>query len=80
MSSVVRFNRNRIIRLRHGQSVTLVCGTPVVTRRITLRPGQFVVVTCDASQNVIIVGCQTFITGRFVSLRRGQRLIVTCSS
>jgi hypothetical protein len=79
MSSVVRFNRNRVIILRHGQSVTLVCGSPVVTRRITLRPGQFLVVTCDAVPRVVAVACQSFRTGRFVRLRRGQRLIVTCS-
>ena len=78
MSAAVRFKRNRIIRLRRGQSIALVCGKAVVTRRITLSHGQFVVATCDAIPRVIVVGCRSFIVPIFVFLKRGERLVVTC--
>lgn len=74
------FSRARVITLRRGQSVSLVCGIPIVTRRITLRPGQFVVVTCDGSPRVIVVGCRTFRSEIRIRLRIGERLIVRCRS
>ncbi|MEF3303872.1 hypothetical protein [Paenibacillus sp. GYB003] len=72
------FSRARVIRLRRGQSVALVCGFTLVTRRITLRPGQFVVATCDGSPRVIVVGCESFRREIRIHLRVGERLIVRC--
>lgn len=72
------FARDRVIRLHRGQVVRLSCGVPRVTRRITLHPGQFVVVTCDDSSKVVIVGCQSFDRRIRVHLLPGQQLIVRC--
>ncbi|TMV42745.1 hypothetical protein FE783_36940 [Paenibacillus mesophilus] len=74
------FARTRVIRLRRGQSVALVCGFTLVTRRITLRPGQFVVATCDGSPRTIIVGCRSFRREIRIRLRIGERLIIRCHS
>lgn len=76
--AAINFSRSRTIRLRRGQSVTLACGIPIVTRRITLRPGQFAVVTCDFSPRVIVVGCEFFRREIRIRLRRGERLIIRC--
>lgn len=73
------FSRNRTITLRRGQSIALFCGIALVTRRIRLRPGEFVTVTCDASPRTIIVACHSFVTRRRIHLRLGERLIITCS-
>lgn len=72
------FARDRVIRLRRGQAIRLVCGIPIFTRRIALHPGEFVVATCNDSPNVIIVGCQSFNRRIRVHLFPGQQLIVSC--
>lgn len=73
-----RVAQNRVIRLRRGQTIRLVCGIGIVSRRITLRPGEFVVVTCAGSARVVTVGCQEFNRRIRIHLARGQQLFVHC--